>query len=104
LLENHRWWLLLGSRFFYGFRIVTPLAIGASPVTRKEFYVMNTLGAAIWAVLFGMGGYIFGSALTLFMSDMRQYEYEIILGIITVALAVWVAVITRRIFFNQIEN
>lgn len=73
-------------------------------MTRKEFYVMNTLGAAIWAVLFGMGGYIFGSALTLFMSDMRQYEYEIILGIITVALAVWVAVITRRIFFNQIEN
>ena len=84
LLERYHTLLILLFRFFYGLRTVSPFAMGMSSVSTPRFVVLNAIGALIWAVSFGIGGYFFGRALEIFIGDLKKYEY-ILLG--TIALA-----------------
>ncbi len=81
ILERHRIPLVLGFRFVYGFRTITPFVIGMSGFTRAAFIFLNGIGAMLWAIVIGMGGYIFGQVLESFLADMKRYEWWIALGI-----------------------
>ena len=49
-------WLVLGFRFIAGAAIVLPLLVGASGFPRGRFFVLDGLGALIWASVFaGLG-------------------------------------------------
>ena len=41
LLEKHQKLIILGFRFVYGLRTVTPFAIGLSKINAKQFIVLN---------------------------------------------------------------
>jgi membrane protein DedA with SNARE-associated domain len=86
--------LIIGFRFFYGFRTVTPFVIGMSPVSRGKFLVLNATGALLWAVAIGTGGYLFGQALEVLLGDIKRYELAAVAGICAVGAALW---ITHRI-------
>lgn len=82
--------LILGVRFMYGLRIAGPLAIGMSSVSWRRFFVLNLLGAIVWAWLIGGVVYLFGHALELVLVDLRHYE-EVFLALITIAgIIVWI--------------
>ena len=49
MLERHRIPIIIGFRFVYGFRTVTPFVLGMSRVPAIEFIVFNIVGAAAWA-------------------------------------------------------
>ncbi len=60
LLERHQLAIILGFRFIYGIRNVTPFVIGASGLRPWRFFCLNFLGAGIWAITFGSLGYQIG--------------------------------------------
>jgi membrane protein DedA with SNARE-associated domain len=89
LLEKHEVMLILGFRFLYGLRTVTPFLIGASKIKTSRFVKLNIIGAALWATVVGILGYWFGRALELIIGDIKHYETMIFIFLILVALSVW---------------
>jgi membrane protein DedA with SNARE-associated domain len=75
---------VLGVRFVYGLRTAGPIALGMLGVPRWKFALLNLLGAALWALLFGLLGYQFGNALQWLLDDLRSVE-EAVLGLLLLA-------------------
>lgn len=81
--------VMLGQRFAYGLRTVTPYMLGASRVGRIKCLCINALGAALWATLFGTLAMRFGDALDTVLATVQHLEKFVIGGIIGVALVIW---------------
>ena len=90
LLDRHRIALVMGFRFMYGLRTVSPFVIGMSGFSRKLFLPLNAASAALWATLIGGAGYVFGRALQQILHDARQFERPIVLGIFGCGIAAWI--------------
>lgn len=89
LMNKHQTWLILGFRFIYGIRTVTPFLIGASRVSPLRFLVLNTIGGLVWAVVVGTLGYLFGQTLELIVADLKKYELFAFAGLAGIGLLVW---------------
>ena len=89
MLERHAIWVLLTYRFMYGVRNVTSFAVGMSRIRLWVFLVLNIGGAAIWAVIFGLGGYLVGQTLLLFIKDVKHYQVQFLIVACIVALGFW---------------
>lgn len=96
LLERHQTFLILTFRFYYGLRNVTPFALGASRVSRGRFFVLNAIGAVIWAITLAYGGFLFGHAFQLFFADIQRYELYGLLVLIAAGLAIWLRTLIRN--------
>ncbi|PWB76383.1 MAG: DedA family protein [Holophagae bacterium] len=81
MLDRHQLAVVLGFRFLYGVRTVTPFAIGMSGFPPLRFLILNLVGAATWAAVIGSLGYLFGHSLELVLGDLRRYELKIMLGL-----------------------
>lgn len=96
LLERFRTPFILAFRFLYGLRTVSPFVIGMSSVPARQFILLNAVGALVWAVVVGMGGYLFGSALEAVVGDVKRYEVEALLAIAIMGILVWTIHFYRR--------
>ena len=96
LLERFRRPVMIGFRFLYGLRTVTPFVIGMSRIPAWEFFLYNAAGALLWAMAVGSAGYLIGNALELFLGDMRHYEKEALAAIAAVGLLAWGVHLLRR--------
>jgi len=96
LLERFHTPLILAFRFLYGLRTIAPFVIGMSNVTTRKFLVLNSIGALIWAVAVGAGGYLFGHVLEVFITDIKHYEKEALIFIAIVGFLVWIIYFFRR--------
>lgn len=65
---------VLGFRFVYGIRTVSPFAIGMSRTPAWKFVLLNLAGGAMWASLVGGAGYVFGGALEQVFGRAKRYE------------------------------
>lgn len=81
LLHRYQLPVILGFRFLYGIRNVTPFVIGASGLKPLRFFFLNMLGAGTWAITFGLVGYQFGHLAGMVLDNAKQYEL-IVLGIV----------------------
>lgn len=88
-LERHENPVLFLFRFAYGFRIVTPLALGAGKVKAKKFVIINMISALVWATTFALVGYFLGVLLETLFGRIRHIEHEIILVILVVGVIYW---------------
>ncbi len=95
LMEKHRIPVVLGYRFMYGLRMITPFALGASGFSPAAFAVLNVTASVVWAVTFGFIGYYFGHAVERFIDDVKQYEMLVLVGVATIAAAVWLFRVVR---------
>lgn len=94
MLERHHTWLILGFRFLYGLRNITPLVLGMSEVSTKRFVLLNITGAAIWAAAFTWGGFFLGMAAERFAEKSR---WPLIIGLFAIILSIWlVRMLVRR--------
>ena len=89
LLERHHVPMIVGVRFMYGFRIVGPIAIGMSNVPWPRFLALNLLGAALWAALFSVLGYLVGNAMELLLENLHHHEKWLFAGLAVAGAAVW---------------
>ena len=102
LQEVHQWLtrfqspLIIGLRFVPGFRIIGAVAIGMSEVSPGRYFILNGIGAALWAVIFGLLGYLCGHTLELILGDIKHSEVPILVGI-AVSAGLWH-------FFNHLRR
>ncbi len=96
MLEKRFLLVILGFRFIYGIRTVTPFVLGMSRVRISEFMLLNAISAMVWANLFGILGYIFGQALELLIGDIKRFELGIIAGILVAGMVLWLLKVARR--------
>lgn len=108
LLERRRLPLMLGFRFLYGARVITPFVFGMSSVPGGLFLICNILGAILWATLVGTMGYAFGRGIQVVLGDIQHYE-EMVMGLI-IAVGIIAAGIYRwrsrrkRLSMNKDSN
>ena len=94
-------WLLLMSRFLFGFRIVIPAACGAVGMPAARFTVLNIMAGILWVIPMALAGYYFGENATRVIRGARQYT---VAGVIGVALTmVFIFLVWRHVRrFHQI--
>src|SRR4029450_1673828 len=81
-------WLLLGSRFAIGFRIIIPAACGPFGIPALRFSLINLLAGVLWAVPTGLLGFYFGSAAERFLFGVKRYEVWVVLALLLVSAVV----------------
>jgi lysylphosphatidylglycerol synthetase-like protein (DUF2156 family)/membrane protein DedA with SNARE-associated domain len=98
-------WLLLMSRFLFGFRIVIPAACGAFGMPVARFVLLNVIAGLLWAVPTALAGYYFGESVGDWFRNAR--EYTLVFAIVVAAgIALFLAVrhIQRfRSIFQDLE-
>jgi len=78
MLSRHQIKVVLGFRFLYGVRNVTPFVIGASRMSPVKFFFLNFLGAMVWAISVGYLGFQFGHIAEAMMGQIQKYEMYIL--------------------------
>jgi membrane protein DedA with SNARE-associated domain len=96
LLERHEAPIVFGIRFMYGLRTAGPVAIGMSAVPVARFVLLNSLGAAVWATLFSVVGYLFGQQAERLFGSVRNYEKHALVAVAVVGCLVGLAHWMRR--------
>jgi membrane protein DedA with SNARE-associated domain len=96
-IERHGDLVVLGFRFAYGVRTVTPALRGMSGYPALRFACLNLIGSIVWAVVVGAGGWALGAALTGMLERAAHVE-ELIAAAVAGVGAVWLVVrlIRRR--------
>ena len=89
IMERHQNWLIIGFRFIYGLRTITPFAIGTSKVAYWRFSLLNTIGAGVWATSIGVAGYYFGEAVHAMVGNIKRYELMLMAGIAAIGILIW---------------
>ncbi len=88
MLKKYDTALILGFRFVYGVRNVTPILLGISGVNHMKFFCLNFIGAALWAVSFTAGGFFFGKMFKHMIGNVG-HVMAYVLGAIVVAGVLW---------------
>jgi membrane protein DedA with SNARE-associated domain len=96
LIDRFQTPLILGFRFLYGLRTVTPFALGISRVPAWRFVLLNVLGAGIWAAAISTGGFLFGNVLEKILGNLRHYERMLFALVAVVGGMVWAHFLYRR--------
>lgn len=63
LLERYGAGFIVGLRFYYGLRTITPFVIGAARVSRVKFFLCDLLGTLLWTVVMGAAALLLGAAI-----------------------------------------
>jgi membrane protein DedA with SNARE-associated domain len=95
--RRYRNGIMLGFRFVYGMRIVTPLLLGMDRTVRvRRFILLNLIGAALWSAVVATGGYFFGGFLKIFLTDIRHYELVLLPVVLLIGVAIRLLAIYRE--------
>ena len=87
---------VLGFRFLYGLRSVTPVLLGASRYSPSRFAILNVLGAALWAISFGLLGYGVGASLVALLSRRGRVGELLLAAVVAAALFAFLSWQTRK--------
>ncbi len=96
LLLKYDSFLILGFRFVYGIRNVTPLLLGTSGVTYRRFFLFNLIGAACWSTSFSVGGYYFGHAMIKAVELFGRSIIHVVLVLVLVTLVSYLIYRARK--------
>jgi phosphatidylglycerol lysyltransferase len=66
-------WVLLLSRFAFGFRIVIPAACGAFGMSQRRFFVLNVGAGVLWAIPTALLGFYFGNGIATVWYQAHRY-------------------------------
>ena len=101
--------LIIGFRFMYGLRTIVPIIIGLSPVSKLRFFLLDLVGATIWALAFVYGGYYAGSAIKDLLENIHtKYHVSwlviIIFGILTIILIMGAIWFLKRLYHKVVDK
>lgn len=84
-LHRHSTLFIMGFRFIYGIRTVSPIVIGAAGVAIRRFAILNFISAFFWATISCLGGYLLGYFFADAIEDMivniEHYQKYVAYGI-----------------------
>lgn len=81
---------VLGFRFFYGMRTITPIVMGASGFDTRRFVLLNLCSTLLWASAVGFSGYFFSHFLETLFSDVRHHIVAILSVGLVIGVGIWV--------------
>ena len=81
LLKKYDYWLIMGFRFIYGIRTITPIVVGASNLDFKRYTSLTFISAAIWAVVISAVGYLFATILESLIKAFHEYQIYLAIGL-----------------------
>jgi membrane protein DedA with SNARE-associated domain len=90
LFAHYRTLLILGFRFMYGLRSVTPFAFGLSGISGIRFFLLNAIGTALWSAAVAFVGYLFGAVARAVLVDVKKYEDWLIAGVLCAGALIWI--------------
>ena len=96
LLERRPVPFILGFRFVYGMRSVSPVAIGAAGVPIRLFMPLNLIAAAIWAPFFTWLGHKAGKAVLPLLHRVGEYGLIVLIAALLIAPSIWGVIRWRR--------
>jgi len=99
-------WLLLTSRFLFGFRIVIPAACGAFGMPAARFTALNVAAGILWVIPTTFAGYYFGEKATTFIRGARHYTMSagLVAGLVALSLFLaWRHIRRFRSIFQNLE-
>lgn len=88
-LERHHRVFILGFRFLYGLRTVSPFAIGMSGVRLRTYLLLTSLGALTWSVAISLAGYGLGEGAQVVLGRVKVFEGWLFGGIALLGLTAW---------------
>jgi membrane protein DedA with SNARE-associated domain len=89
LVERRPVPFILGFRFVYGMRTVSPVAIGVAGVPIRLFLPLNFLAAAVWAPFFAWLGHKLGKAILPILPKIGEYGLAALVAAMLVGTLVW---------------
>ena len=89
LIRKYETPLILGFRFVYGVRNVTPIMLGINRVNHLKFLGLNVIGAGVWAITFTWGGFFFGTLFESFMHEAAHMALYLLVAVAVIAGLVW---------------
>jgi membrane protein DedA with SNARE-associated domain len=95
-LERHHVAFILGFRFFYGLRMVSPFAIGMSDVSLRRYLLLNAPGGLVWPVAVALLGYSVGEGAEALLGRVKEIEAWLFLGLAAVGSIVWLVYFAQR--------
>ena len=100
LLKKYDLWFILGFRFVYGIRTLSPLVIGTMGVPVRRFVILNLIAAVIWTVISCSLGYLLGY---FFADSIEHMIYKIghYQKIIVISLGIAVIIIFLILWFYR---
>ncbi|MEJ2685914.1 MAG: DedA family protein [Gammaproteobacteria bacterium] len=100
LLERHHTWVTMGYRALFGFRAMTPFALGMTDVSHRRFFALDLLPAIVWAVTFSYLGYALGEGFEVVLADIHKYQLWMGVGVAGAATAALATVLLVRRFMR----
>jgi membrane protein DedA with SNARE-associated domain len=104
LLERNPNLIIFCYRFFYGFRTVIPVLIGATGCSFRRFILLSSAGAAVWSITVTAAGLVCGKALLLFMTDIKTYRFWCIGGLGIIGIIFWAIYHLKQRTSGRIER
>ena len=89
LIRKYETPLILGFRFVYGVRNVTPIMLGINRVSHIKFLALNIIGAGIWAASFTWGGFFFGKLFEQLMYEASHMAFYVLAAVAMMAGLIW---------------
>ncbi len=96
LLDRYRLLVIIGFRFLYGLRTVTPFAIGMSGFNPRQFAVLNAISAMVWAIIISSLGCLFGRFIENRIAEIEKYELLVLFGVVVIGGGVWSVYLIRQ--------
>jgi len=90
-IHRNRILFILGFRFVYGIRVISPIAIGIARVDPLLYAVLNATSAFIWAAIMTTIGYLFGQTLERFSGELHHEHKLIVAGLLLVGVLAVIA-------------
>jgi phosphatidylglycerol lysyltransferase len=87
-MSQYSTWLLLFSRFAFGFRIIIPAACGALGMPALRFSIVNIIAGVIWAIPVGILGFYLGHATEVALSSALHHQMWIVGALMLAGAAV----------------
>jgi len=91
LIEKYGTFVAFISRYTYGFRIILPIVLGMTTFPGVKFCWLNILSSLAWALIFSLGGYLFGKSASLFVEDVSRYEHHLMIILLALIACMWLA-------------
>ncbi|MBA2935540.1 DedA family protein [Sphingomonas sp. CGMCC 1.13654] len=89
-LEKHPIAFVLGFRFLYGLRTISPVAVGTSDVPQARFSALNAVAAILWSLLFTAVGYGLGGPLGRYFHRPKSIVPFLVAGLLILGIGLFV--------------
>ena len=98
--HRHKFQILFSYRFLYGFRVVIPLVIGMSGLSKLSYLFYSIVTGLIWATTISTAGYWAGRLLVIEVKTFENNFVYIMMGF--AALGLTIGYIVKRIAMRDL--